>query len=287
MAPPKKPHPNAKRLSKPEVAERIRKVIGSKVKKQDVPDVMQSVYLRLSMMLDRLPEGDEELLSLVGLVTHGRVVDYIRNGIVHEGRLDEVEDLGELPVEDSYVSQETRADWGKMLDLAEQEIDKGNIPPDVLRWARGLAEGKTIAEMAAEENVSESKIKMALKRARDFLGPRWKEISSVGGTIIVALLVLLFLPRRGPAPEIHRDSDDMGAPTAPSSSASSEPDAAPLTPDAYRAKARDACAVHDWDGCAEALNRAAEQDIDSEKRPDVIALRKAIDKAARDSVRKQ
>jgi DNA-directed RNA polymerase specialized sigma24 family protein len=276
VAPPKKPHPNARRLSHPEVARRIRAVIGKKVPRQDVQDVVQSVYLRLSMMLDSLPESDEELVSLAGLITHGRVVDHIRHGLVHEGRREEVEDLGELPVGDGAVSPEVRAYWGQMLDLAEDEIDAGNIPPEVLRWARALAEGKTVAEIAAEENVSASKIKMALKRARDYLGPRWKEIAGVGTTLMVIFLVLLLLPRRRPAPEDERPTRDISASTAPSSSAAETFDAGLVTADDLRASARNACNAHDFANCQWDLDRARQLDPDGEKRPEVIAMRKAI-----------
>jgi DNA-directed RNA polymerase specialized sigma24 family protein len=287
VAPSRKPHPNAHRLATPAVRRKMLDVIGKQVGKSDADDVAQAAFLVLLKMVAELPEAEPELLALVTVVTKRRLLDFFRHRAVREGRDAGIEDVEEAPVSDGSISLEARADWAKMLGLVEEEIERGNIPPDVLRWARGLSEGKTIDEMADEEKVSPSKIKMALKRAREKLQPLWEEKMKIGGVLIVAFLCFLFFPRRGPAPEIHRDSDDMGAPTAPSSTASSEPDAAPLTPDAYRAIARDACTAHDWGKCQQALNRAAEQDIDSEQRPDVIALRKAIDKAARDSVRKQ
>ncbi len=293
VAPPKKPHPNAKRLSLPAVRERIRKVIGTKVKKQDVQDVMQSVYLRLSMMLDTLPDDDDDLVSLAGLVAHGRVVDYLRHGLVHEGRRDEVEDLGELPVEDGAVSPEIRALWGQMLDLVEEEIGKGNIPPEVLRWGRGLAEGKTVDEMATADNVSASKIKMALKRARERLGPAWEQRLKVGAGLIVAFFVFLLFPRErvfgpdGTPPHLGRSRDrDMGAPTVPTRAEPSVPDADTFPPDSgvvtaddLRATARDACNAQQFAKCQMDLDRAAQSDPESEKRPDVIAMRKLIAKA--------
>jgi DNA-directed RNA polymerase specialized sigma24 family protein len=261
-------------------------VVGKQVSKSDADDVVQAAFLVLLKMVAELPEGDPELLALVAVVTKRRLIDFFRHRAVRQGRDAGIEDVAEAPVSDGSVSLEERADWAKMLDLAEEQIAAGNIPPEVLRWARGLSEGKTIAEMATEEGVSASKIKMALKRAREKLQPLWEEKLKVGGVLIVAFLCFIFFPRRGPAPEIHRDRDDMGAPTTPSSAAPAAPDAAAperdagaVTADDLRATARIACNAQRFAICQSDLDRAAEIDPDSEERPDVIAMRAAIAKS--------
>jgi DNA-directed RNA polymerase specialized sigma24 family protein len=242
---------------------------------------MQAAFLVLLQMAADLPEAEPELLALVTVVTKRRLVDFFRHRAVREGRDAGLEDIEEAPVSDGSISLETRADWDKMLALIDEEIAEGNVPPEALRWARGLAEGKTIAEMAAEDGVSESKIKMVLKRAREALGPRWKERLAVGSSIVVAFLVFLFFPRGEPTHHGRGHDRDMGAPKMPTSSAPAEPDAGLLTADELRATARDACNAQQWARCQQDLNRAAELDPESEKRPDVIALRNAIDQAIR------
>jgi DNA-directed RNA polymerase specialized sigma24 family protein len=264
----------------------MRDVIGKQVGRSDADDVVQAAFLVLLKMVAELPEVEDELLALVTVVTKRRLIDFFRHRAVREGRDAGIEDIEEAPVSDGSVSLEARADWAKMLDLVEQEIDKGNIPPEVLRWARGLAEGKTVAEMATEDDVSESKIKMALKRAREKLGPLWDQRVKVGAGLIVAFIVFLFFPRQHPAPHGRGHDRDMGAPKMPTIAEPEAPDAEALpldaglvTADDLRATAREACNAHQFAICQMDLDRAAQLDPDGEKRPDVIALREAIAKA--------
>ncbi len=258
-------------------------VIGKQVSKSDKDDVVQATFLVLLQMVAELPEADPELFALVTVVTKRRLIDFFRHRAVREGRDAGIEDIEEAPVSDGSVSLEARADWAKMLDLAEEEIEKGNIPPDVLRWARGLAEGKTVEEMARAENVSPSKIKMALKRAREKLQPLWEEKMKVGAVLIVAFFVFLFISPDRPAPHGRGHDRDMGAPKMPTIPETAPPDAAPIdfdaglvTADDLRATARQACNAHQFAICQSDLDRAAQIDPTSEQRGDVREMRKAI-----------
>jgi hypothetical protein len=93
---------------------------------------------------------------------------------------------------------------------------------------------------------------------------------------MVIFLVLLLLPRRRPAPEEQRPTRDISTSTAPSSSAPETFDAGLVTADDLRASARNACNAHDFANCQWDLDRAKQLDPDGEKRPDVVAMRRAI-----------
>jgi DNA-directed RNA polymerase specialized sigma24 family protein len=277
VAAPQKAHPNAARLGNPAVRRKILQVIGKQVSKADAEDVMQSTFVALLMMAPDLPEPQDELLALTTVVTKRRLLDFFRHRAVREGRDAKVEAIEEVNVSDGSISLETRADWQKMLVLVEEETAKGNIPPEVLRWARGLAEGKTIAEMAVEDKVSPSKIKMALKRAREKLGPLWEEKMKIGAGIIVAVMLVLFFPRRGPHPDARYDDQGMATQSATPRATEVVPEASTYTTDELFGLARDRCNVRDWYGCRWALDQAAQQDPDFDRRPDVIALRQKLD----------
>jgi DNA-directed RNA polymerase specialized sigma24 family protein len=276
VPPPKKLPASAALLADPELRRRIRATIGGKVPKQDVEDVMQQVYLRLVGLLDRLPAEPNERIALAVTITQGRAIDYQRHRLVHDGRREEVEEMEDLPAETHAISPETRAGWNQMLALIDAEIAAGNIPPEALRWAHGLAQGKTIAEMAREDGVTESKIKMVLKRAREVLGPRWKEISGIGLSTLGIVLIWIFVIRNPPEPEIGPDVHAFGRSRATSSAAASSAPVPHESPSALRDLARQECAALDYSTCAMDLDRARELDPDGEKLPEVIAMRKTL-----------
>ena len=276
MTRPPTPHPGAARLANPAVRRRMREVIGRQVQEQDAKDVVQSALVSLLLMAPHLPASDDGLLGLVVVVTRHKLVDHARRVTVRDGRDAAVEDLDALPERNAPPSPETRATWAAMLALVEREIAAGNVPPEVLGWAIGLAEGKTIAEMAREGDVSESRIKMALKRSREVLNLRWKEISGAAGLGLLLVLAALWLPKRGAPPDIQAEPAPRAPPSATASASPGPSAPAVQAPQALRDRARTRCAARDWAGCEDALDEAAAQDPDSERRPDVIAMREAI-----------
>jgi hypothetical protein len=99
----------------------------------------------------------------------------------------------------------------------------------------------------------------------------------IGAGILVAVMLFLFVPRRGPRPEARYDDQGMATQSATPRATDAVPEASTFTVDELFAMARNRCNVHDWIGCKQALDQAAQQDPDFERRPNVIALRQKLD----------
>jgi hypothetical protein len=152
-----------------------------------------------------------------------------------------------------------REEWRQMLAFVQTEVDAGRVPPDALRWARGLAAGETIDEIAAQENRSPSAIKMRMKRLRAHLRRRWPVYAGVAAPILVIVLW------------IGTGSRETGT---------GSPEAARPGPmhreRKYREMAAKDCREGAYDACEKELDAAERLDPDGENLPEIKAMREAI-----------
>jgi DNA-directed RNA polymerase specialized sigma24 family protein len=276
--PPRPPlHPNARRIATPAVRTKILAVIGKRLQPADRDEVMQQVYVRLLLILDELPEGDDDLVGLVGAVTDGRVLDHFRGTAVREARhADEsaADDVGEGP---DVLSAQEREEWKALHDFANKAVAEGKISPDILRWSKRLAMGDSYEDIARDEGISVEVVKKRMTRAREYLRERWGRATGLTGAVIGA--VLLFFYFRHPAtPDIVPEAY-IPEPTATRAPAVETPEqkVARLT-----SQAQALCDKKDFDACEALLNDASDIDRDNEYRPPVIKMRHAI----KDSTRK-
>jgi RNA polymerase sigma factor (sigma-70 family) len=289
------PHPYAKRLAHPDVRAKILATIGTRVKKEDVADVLQQVFVRL-LLSKALPEQHDELLAYAVVATRHTLIDHHRARRRGEARHDDGAEVDAIAV-DGPPEAVLREELRQALALVKQEVDAGHIPADVLRWSEGLAAGKTINEIAAEEGRSPSSIKLGLKRARDHLRKKWPAYAVIGGAFAVLLVILHqsepAIVSHPPPRSTESAPEPTTAPVVPSTPPQVQPaptpvQSAPPRPPSRQQKAAAqsareaaafACSDSSFEACEKDLDRAKELDPSSEDRPDVKRMREAIQKA--------
>jgi DNA-directed RNA polymerase specialized sigma24 family protein len=270
------PHPNARRIATPAVRAKILAAIGRRLQPSERDDVMQKTYLRLFAVLDRLPESEDELLGLVGVVTHGQVIDQMRLNTIRDGRLVEESEAADVEEPAEAVTPEQRVEWKALRDVADQAVKDGAVPPEALRWAERLARGDTYEEIGLDEGLPAATVRKRMERFRKILRSRWTQATGLTGAVIGA--VLLFFYFRHPAtPDIVPEAY-VPEPSATSAPAAETPEqkVTRLTKEAQAL-----CDKRDFDACEARLNDASDIDRDNEYRPPVIKMRHAIQDANR------
>ena len=261
-------HPNAKAVAAPAVRAKIMAVLGKRVPPADADDIAQAAYLRL-LMMPSLPGTEHALLGLVVTVVRGLIVDRHRARKHRRKQHADDADVDAVAVEEGAPTAQDREEWRQMLAFVQTEVDAGRVPPDALRWARGLASGETIDDIAAHENRSPSAIKMRMKRLREHLRRRWPIYAGVAGPILVIVLWI-----RSGSREIDtgsRSADDARR------SASEAASPGPMHRERkYREMAAKDCREGAYDACEEELDAAKRLDPDGEDLPAVKAMREAI-----------
>jgi DNA-directed RNA polymerase specialized sigma24 family protein len=253
--------PQAKRVATAAVREKVLAVIGKRVPDADRDDVAQAAYLRLLLMA-RLPESEPELLGLVVFVARGLVVDFHRKRKVREARTADGADVDEVAFEADIAGVAEREEWRSMLAFVEKEVAAGRVPPEVLRWAERLAAGDTLAQIAADEGIPVSTLKMRLHRAREHLRKRWPAYAG-GFAFAVVLLIATH----------QEDSSLTGA---------GNPHAMQDRAREIRDRAAGECRDGAYAACERDLDGARQLDPDGELRPEVRTMRQAIEHAMRD-----
>jgi DNA-directed RNA polymerase specialized sigma24 family protein len=247
--------PQARRVAGAAVREKVVAVIGKRVPPADRDDVAQAAYLRLLLMA-HLPESESELLGLVVCVVRGLVVDFHRRRVVREVRTVEGADVDGVAFDADVAGVVEREEWRRMLDFAEREVAAGRVAPEVLGWARRLAGGDTLGQIAADEGIAVGTLKVRLHRAREHLRKSWAGYAA-GVAVAIALL---FLGR-------HEDSSMTGAAPPRDDEAAA----------AYaRSRAAGECHDRDFVACKRDLDEAKAIDPGGEARPEVRAMRDAI-----------
>jgi DNA-directed RNA polymerase specialized sigma24 family protein len=253
--------PQAQRVAAAAVREKVAAVIGRRVPDADRDDVAQAAYLRL-LLIARLPDSEHELLGLVVCVTRGCVVDFHRRRAVLEARTADGADVDGVAFDADIAGVVERDEWRQMLTFVEKEVAAGRVAPEVLRWAERLAAGDTIAQIAGDEGIPVSTLKMRLHRAREHLRKNWTSYAA-GFVFAFGLLYMT-----------HRDD--------PSATGGAPPPAAVDQARYVRERAADECRDGAYAQCEHDLDLAKRLDPDGEQRPEVRALRDAIEHAMRD-----
>jgi DNA-directed RNA polymerase specialized sigma24 family protein len=271
MAPPVPSHPNARRIASPAVHERILTVLRGKVQHADVMDAMQKVYVRLLLLVEELPDTDDELLALVTVVAKGKLVDHKRRQSIELARNVDADDEGVIELPAKVLSAYTTTEWKRLFAFVEKLEERGEVQPGFLRVARRLAAGETYEDIAPDEGISAPTLRKRMERERRNLVARWIAYSGVGGAV---LALLLFLFARKPKPEI------VAAPGPVFSSPPASTAVAVETPAQQaarlRSEAKVLCDKQEWAGCWTKLDEARDLDSLNESRRDVIEMRKAI-----------
>jgi DNA-directed RNA polymerase specialized sigma24 family protein len=253
---------NGRRVAAPAVRAKVLAVIGKRVPAGDRDDVAQAAFVRL-LLIATLPESDDELLALAVVVTRGQVVDHYRRSAVREARVADGAEVDAIAFDADVAGAHVREEWRGSLAFVEAEVAAGRVEPEILRWARRLAAGDTLAEIAADENIPETTLKNRLRQARVHLRKHWRKYG--GGVAAFAALLALAL---------HEEPGEVTAPY---------PSAWLHQAQEARERATVDCRDGAWHACEEQLDQASRLDPDSEGRPEVKALRGAIDRAIHDS----
>jgi len=231
-------------------------------------------------MMPSIPATENELLSLAVTVVRGLVVDHHRKRKVREDKHAPDADVDDIAVDTHEVSAAQREEWRQMLEFVEREVAAGRVSADVLRWAKRLAAGDSFAQIAADERLPVSTVKVKMHRAREHLKKRWPLYASAAG----ALLIVLWL--RQPEPVTvgrpPQESETVLS-TAPSASAPTVPPSAsapavPQTSGDYRDKAARECQARAFEACERDLDLAKKIDSAGESLPEVKAMRRVIDR---------
>jgi DNA-directed RNA polymerase specialized sigma24 family protein len=270
------PHPSARRIATPAVRAKILAAIGRKLQPADRDDVMQRTYIRLFALLDRLPEGDEELLGLVGVVTHGQVVDQHRRTTVRDGRLVEESEAADVEESPEVATPEQSVEWKALYDLAERAANDGLIPPESLGWAERLARGDTYEQIGADEGLPAATVRKRMERVRKILRERWREATGLTGAILGVVLLFFWLRRPvepGIVPEAYVPQPSVTA--APAEETAEQKMAR------FTSQAQALCDRHEFDDCEAVLDEAKDIDTRNEDRPEVIKMRHAIHDASK------
>jgi DNA-directed RNA polymerase specialized sigma24 family protein len=258
MAADGKTSPNARRIATDAVRKKIREVIGKRVLAQDAGDIEQAAYLRL-LAMPSLPETERELLGLVVVVVRGLVVDHHRRRSALDKRHDDGKDVDEVAPDVDDAGMSEREEWRRMLAFVEEEVAAGRISPDVLRWSKRLAEGDTLAQIAADEKIPRSTLKMRLHRAREHLRKHRAKYGAATGAVIALLLLL-----RRPEPGIV-----------------SHPRPRPSTAEEFRDEAARECSGGDFVECERDLDEAKRRDPTGDHLPYVEEMRRKIEQSKR------
>ncbi len=283
------PSPHAARVASYAVRKKIDDVVGNRVPPSDRGDVAQQVYLRLLLMKD-LPAKDDELLGLVVCVARGLVRDFHRRRAVRERRTAADADVDAVAFDAEIAGVVERDEWRRALEFVEAEVAAGRVDASALRWARRLADGDTLAQIAADDGIPVAALKSRLHRVRKHLRKHWSKYAA--GLAGVAVLLLMLRPEQ---PEGVTHGNPYAAPQTDGASPALRPgsgkagDVPSAPPERgrnlgaeYRAEASRACAERDYAECALDLDRARATDPDGERSPEVKAMRDAIDRAMRD-----
>ena len=270
------PHPNARRIASPAVRAKILAAIGRKLQPAERDDVMQKTYMRLFAIIDRLPESDEELIGLVGVVTHGQVIDQLRRNTVRDGRQADESEAPDVEEPEEAVTPEKSVEWKALFDIAEQAAREGLIPPESLGWAERLARGDTYEQIGLDEGLPAATVRKRMERVRKILRSRWTQVTGLTGAVIGAILLFFYL-RKPATPDIVPEAY-VPAPSVSSAPAveTTEQKLARLT-----SQAQLLCDQHNYLDCETILDVAKEVDSTNEDRPPVIKMRHAIQDASK------
>ena len=272
-------HPNARRIAAPAVRQRILAVLKGKAQHADVMDAMQKVYVRLLLLVEELPEDDDALIALVTVVAQGKLVDQKRRATVDEARHVDADDEAVVQLPAEAISAFKTTEWKKMLSFVEKLVDRGEVEPSFLRIARRLAAGETYEEIAPDEGISAPALRKRMERERKRLIARWTAYTGLAGA---ALGLFLFIFLRKPKPE------ETALPLPPYTAAPPSTAVAVESPEqqaaVIRARAQTLCDAKKWMECMMALDNAKDLDRDGEYRPEVVHMRRAIQKQYLDHI---
>lgn len=268
------PHPNARRIATPAVRAKILAVIGRMLQPAERDDVMQKTYVRLFVIIDRLPESDEDLIGFVGGITHGLVINQLRSNSVRDRRLGEESEAADVEEPAEAVTPQQRLEWKALHEVADQAVKDGAVPPEALVWAERLARGDTYAHIGDDEGLPEATVRKRMERFRKILRSRWTQATGITGAVIGALL--LYFGLRHPATPNIVPEAYVPVPTVTSAPAEETPaqKVARLT-----SQAQALCDRLDFEACEARLNDASDIDRDNESRPAVVKMRHAIQNA--------
>ena len=188
----------AARLAAPALHDVILGAIRGRAPASEVADLAQRTYVRLLKMRDmrELPEDADGLYRLAATVANGLVVDFLRARTRGQSR---VVDGAEPDAVDQGApsSASERVEVRQRLAWVEREVQAGHIRPELVRWARALAEGESYEEIAAREGKKQATVKVAMHRERRKLNLRWQAFAAAA----VALGAAWFLWIRPRPPE--------------------------------------------------------------------------------------
>jgi hypothetical protein len=237
---------------------------------------MQKVYVRLLVIIDDLPEGDDDLLGLVAAVTDGRTLDHFRGSAVRDARHADESEGDEVEETPGVVSAQQRLEWKALRGEADKAVAEGKISADIIRWAERYARGDTFEEIAEDEGLPVKVLVKRMDRARKYLRERWGRVTGLTGAVIGAVLLFFYL-RRPATPDIVPEAY-IPAPsvTAAPAEETQEQKLARLT-----SLAQGLCDKRDYDRCEGILDLAKGVDSANEYRPEVIKMRHAIDDASK------
>ncbi len=255
------PTPLAVRLAYPAIAQKILAVVRTRVPESDAPDVVQATYLR-ALLVPRPPEDDAELLRLVATIARGQVADFHRSRTRRAARIADAAEPDEVAPDDGPSSARDLVEAREVLAWIEGEVERGNIPPELLRWSREFAAGATFNEIARREGKTASAVKVALHRGRKLVTHRWSKY--VAAAALGALVVAMLYARRLPDEQVASPPVKSTPPSAP----------APLDEARLlRQNAARACAAQKWGECLRDLDDARDRDPAGDAEPGVQAER--------------
>jgi DNA-directed RNA polymerase specialized sigma24 family protein len=261
MVAPGTPHPHAARIASPAVREKIAAVTGHRVPPADRGDIAQQAYVRL-LLWKELPATDDELLGLVVCIVRGLLTDFYRRRAVNERRTAGDADVDQVPFDAQTDGVAVRDEWRRAIEFVEAEVAAGRVDAAALRWARRLADGDTLAQIAADEDIPVPTLKSRIHRVRKHLRKQWpKYAAGIAGVVVLFLLLRREEPDGVTHANPHTGRDEAAQ---------------------YRDEAAHECREHDYAACARDLDRARARDPAGEALPDVKVMRDAIDRAMRD-----
>ena len=206
--------------------------VRTRVPAADADDVVQSV-LADALASEGAPEDAEALRKWLFGVARNKIADFYRRN-----RREQPSD----GVEDKESPTSGRAPAKDLLEWAEGELPPGSDAKRTFEWMLREGDGEKLESIAEAEKVPAPRVRKRVSRMREHFRARWAAYVAGLAAAGIALVIVFYMLRKKPEPEVHIvpepkpvPTESMAAPpklvpsTVPSASPSTIPSTIPST----------------------------------------------------------